>query len=287
MDSSKFIFTPKFIFIIFIGHVLAGLLAFIIVKVITKRNEKRRQYVLLTSYRYSSICSLNQHYNFRSLAPRTLHYVTSLNSKAQFDRFDYAKSFTSQINQNRDYYKMLFLSLRYNRDLLLKYKSACKQLPDYMAENSLNDLHFPYSTYHRLEETICKEALLSPTTDINITCHAQYQSPQGRNSYHGERVFNMQDLYIAFQSLAAEDKRKETAAYQRSLLSPKLRYKIFTRDNHRCTICGRSATDGITLHVDHIIPVSKGGKTVESNLRTLCNECNLGKSNSYTPGGLN
>ena len=44
-------------------------------------------------------------------------------------------------------------------------------------------------------------------------------------------------------------------------------------------ICGVTSKDGAKLHVDHIIPVSKGGKTVMSNLQTLCEQCNIGKSN--------
>ena len=33
------------------------------------------------------------------------------------------------------------------------------------------------------------------------------------------------------------------------------------------------------LHIDHIVPVSKGGKTVPSNLQVLCSKCNGNKSN--------
>lgn len=60
-----------------------------------------------------------------------------------------------------------------------------------------------------------------------------------------------------------------------------LRFTIFKRDSYKCVICGRSpaTTFGIELHADHIIPFSKGGKSREDNLRTLCNECNIGKSN--------
>ncbi|MBQ6207631.1 MAG: HNH endonuclease, partial [Oscillospiraceae bacterium] len=31
----------------------------------------------------------------------------------------------------------------------------------------------------------------------------------------------------------------------------------------------------------------KGGKTVPENLRTLCDQCNLGKSDKYDPKGAN
>ena len=62
-------------------------------------------------------------------------------------------------------------------------------------------------------------------------------------------------------------------------ISLSLRYKVLCRDHFRCVICGRSpAKDhGVVLHVDHIIPWSKGGQNIEENLRTLCFDCNLGK----------
>lgn len=58
-----------------------------------------------------------------------------------------------------------------------------------------------------------------------------------------------------------------------------LRVKVISRDNYRCVFCGRSpATDiGTELHIDHIKPFSKGGKSTLENLQTLCEECNLGK----------
>lgn len=58
----------------------------------------------------------------------------------------------------------------------------------------------------------------------------------------------------------------------------KLRFEIFTRDKFRCIYCGRSSIDGAKLVVDHIIPASKGGLTIDENLATSCHECNMGKN---------
>lgn len=64
-------------------------------------------------------------------------------------------------------------------------------------------------------------------------------------------------------------------------VSLSLRLEVLSRDNFRCVFCGKSpATDiGTKLHIDHIEPFSKGGKSTLENLQTLCEECNLGKSN--------
>lgn len=61
-----------------------------------------------------------------------------------------------------------------------------------------------------------------------------------------------------------------------------IRLKVLARDSFRCVYCGKSpSTDiGTKLHIDHIVPFSKGGKTELENLQTLCFECNLGKSNN-------
>jgi 5-methylcytosine-specific restriction endonuclease McrA len=59
-----------------------------------------------------------------------------------------------------------------------------------------------------------------------------------------------------------------------------LRWRILRRDHFRCAACGKSpATQpGLDLEIDHIVPVSRGGKNGEDNLRALCGECNRGKN---------
>lgn len=61
----------------------------------------------------------------------------------------------------------------------------------------------------------------------------------------------------------------------------RLRFMVMKRDSFKCCMCGRSPanTPGLELHIDHIIPWSRGGETTYDNLQTLCSDCNLGKSN--------
>lgn len=68
---------------------------------------------------------------------------------------------------------------------------------------------------------------------------------------------------------------------QRVLMTASLRERIKERDNYTCQHCGLSVKDepNLLLEIDHIIPISKGGKTEESNLQTLCWKCNRHKGN--------
>lgn len=61
----------------------------------------------------------------------------------------------------------------------------------------------------------------------------------------------------------------------------RLRFLVMKRDRFKCRMCGASpAKDpSVVLHVDHVLPWSKGGRTEIDNLQTLCSKCNLGKSN--------
>lgn len=66
---------------------------------------------------------------------------------------------------------------------------------------------------------------------------------------------------------------------QRKLMTAQLREEITIRDNYTCQICGKYMPDGVGLQIDHIIPISKGGKSIPSNLQVLCSKCNGKKSN--------
>jgi hypothetical protein len=73
--------------------------------------------------------------------------------------------------------------------------------------------------------------------------------------------------------------KSRTEADRRSI-SLGLRYDVLRRDRFRCSLCGASPASrlGCELHIDHVVPFSRGGKTVANNLRTLCSACNLGKA---------
>jgi len=50
-----------------------------------------------------------------------------------------------------------------------------------------------------------------------------------------------------------------------------IRKRIIQRDQV-CQLCGQ---DEGQMHIDHIIPKSKGGSDMDLNLRLLCRSCNL------------
>lgn len=65
--------------------------------------------------------------------------------------------------------------------------------------------------------------------------------------------------------------------------SLRVRWHVLQRDRFTCSACGASPalSPGVELHVDHIVPWSKGGESVLENLQALCSVCNLGKSNIH------
>lgn len=80
---------------------------------------------------------------------------------------------------------------------------------------------------------------------------------------------------IKVQSLPVEERRDIPLG---------LRYKVLRRDLFKCVLCGDNPprNPACVLHVDHVVPWSKGGKTMIKNLRTLCASCNVGRGNRYT-----
>lgn len=89
---------------------------------------------------------------------------------------------------------------------------------------------------------------------------------------------NLQDNQSSPQEVLQPNKPVHQSSRDINL---RTRYLVLRRDNYSCCLCGASpAKDpSVELHVDHIIPWSKGGSTELDNLQTLCRDCNLGKGN--------
>jgi hypothetical protein len=124
-------------------------------------------------------------------------------------------------------------------------------------------------------------SIIKPVTSFALLSSATYTSEQGRVSLRHSFTFSYEDIQrllievkeeVAFQASRVGQMKQE-----RGRLTKGLRYDVLNRDKFQCVICGHDQSDGVKLHIDHIFPVAKGGKTELDNLRVLCDACNLGK----------
>lgn len=61
--------------------------------------------------------------------------------------------------------------------------------------------------------------------------------------------------------------------------APINRQDIILRDKSICYLCGKTCEPN-EIHLDHVIPLSKGGEHSATNLRVACAPCNIRKSDS-------
>jgi len=66
----------------------------------------------------------------------------------------------------------------------------------------------------------------------------------------------------------------------RRVVSKKNREKIFERDGYKCLSCGNDWKYKLTI--DHVIPLTLGGKNNLDNYQTLCTKCNVKKGTKET-----
>ena len=137
---------------------------------------------------------------------------------------------------------------------------------------------------HYLEEFRTQVGLSVPRLTIPYPEYVfQYVSAGGNSSQESRIELNSSAIDSLIETLSEKIKWKKSAAGQRSLMTAALREFIKNRDKYACKSCKVSIKDEahLLLEVDHIIPVSKGGLSIETNLQTLCWKCNRTKSNKY------
>jgi hypothetical protein len=91
--------------------------------------------------------------------------------------------------------------------------------------------------------------------------------------------------FLGEETESERQSQQQRQAVFRTAIPKRLRFRVLRRDGYRCQLCGMTAGDGITLQVDHRVAVANGGSTDESNLWTLCQPCNSGKSDMHLHQG--
>lgn len=122
----------------------------------------------------------------------------------------------------------------------------------------------------------CGEVVYSKYVLVHPNCRKAYQLER-------KSQYRKTEAYKASKKVAkAKRKAVERGATIADSINP---IKILERDKWKCYLCGvntprklRGTYEDNAPEVDHIIPLSKGGLHVESNLKCACRKCNISKS---------
>jgi hypothetical protein len=132
--------------------------------------------------------------------------------------------------------------------------------------------------------------------EAKSTCQKTYDFDPGflgvmlsmRNSFFAnvKAVYYCEAWHLAgqYELLFSKTKNPVKKNFYNSLDWKRLRAKVLEEQQGKCQLCGRTHREhGITLHVDHIVPISKdwNRRLDITNLQILCEDCNMGKGNRY------
>ncbi len=147
------------------------------------------------------------------------------------------------------------------------YDQYIDSVPDYVIDNDENGF------YSRLGLAVIDEAVLNIEYKFTYTSNGGMAQRSFTIPMNEENIIELINRLESKLSLQAQTKE------QRALMTTKLRAHIKERDHFTCCQCGNSINNepNLLLEVDHIVPIAKGGLTVEENLQTLCWKCNRSK----------
>lgn len=240
-------------------------------------------FVYSNSTKIHALKLLNKNTTFITLQKK-YHKYHICNSKREFDNLDFYDFLLNLIITNEKFTREQIEYVLYNISEWQKYSVKTKNIPSTDASTITSKCSIPYKVFILFENVIYKCLIKKhPTTNFCIHIQVSYTSPQGRNHYQKQHTIPSNEVLFWYEKACKLEIQQTSAEYhtkiERAKMTDSLRYDILKRDNYKCRICGFGAEDGVKLHVDHIIPVSKGGKTEINNLQTLCERCNMGKSN--------
>lgn len=186
----------------------------------------------------------------------------------KYSNIDYSMESLEDIDSCVNYLQALS---RFRKNMLKLQENIVSELPIFIKL---------FSSHSQIPYIICDIDYILATIENPVFCFS-YTSPAGTTERTCEIKITPSVLKDIEQEISLKITKNNHLKNQRSAMTNSLREAIKKRDNYTCCICGNSVykEPNLLLEVDHIIPISKGGKTEASNLQTLCWRCNRKKSN--------
>lgn len=254
-----------------------------------RRNRKYVDFVNEHSLAIRAIKELNSKYQFSSIYP--LIYKYCYDSTRNFENVSCKDYLMYQFHLDTLSIRRIIKSRNNNISKEIDYKSKVDLTKDKLGNFDVSIEDLDEEKLRKIESIVFNDLIEKVNTDFYAEVHLYLTRGRMRRVIDEKKEsFDLNEIIDALKSIDSSKVKDGRRFYsgevwnsiervERAKVSNELRQEIFERDGYTCVNCG--STEKESLEIDHIKPISKGGKTEPDNLQTLCHDCNARKGNDF------
>lgn len=274
-----------FIFLILALFLFAAAVSAIIALVIyAANNSEHKNFVQSNSVALKRLDELNQKYSFSCQVNLDLSHT--YDNEKYYDTISCCDYLIYQLQFNQKEINNRIKNACTNQVFYKKYIEEINSFGSFgVFENEIGELN--RDKLLEIEKQLFDSSIQHPQTKFSIKVTLFYRKMNGYIYKQKNQTFTTEEIGTLIKRVNNKNgtyfNDKEIwyaiCKVERGKVSNKMRFSIYERDGNRCRKCGVSGRYA-QLEIDHIIPISKGGKSTYNNLQTLCHSCNVNKSDS-------
>lgn len=120
-----------------------------------------------------------------------------------------------------------------------------------------------------------------PRVNTKVICiHCKQDQSTLAFRKRSRHCIGCEELHIELSKLGAQESRRKRKALQKTTADGSITRKalrgLLIRQDYKCAAC---TSELQKKHLDHIMPLSRGGKHILTNVQWLCPKCNMTKHN--------
>ena len=265
--------------------IIIALGGYALYKYIDKRYER---FIFEHSISIKKVLEINSRYRFEKVPNLDMHNsYDNPNFYVDISPLDYL---TYQlVDQKNDVLRAIDTAKR-NAKVFADYSKEVDAIQEF-DKYDVEFFSFFEKTRKAKEKKLFNGAKLKPVTDLTIQVIIDLTNINGAYRATKSDFFNSSEIKQVIKKLSQkdgvfytnDDVWQSICRVERGKVTNRVRFAVYNRDGNRCRHCGSTRN----LEVDHIYPISKGGKSNFQNLQTLCHNCNSLKSNKVTHSTIN
>lgn len=239
-----------------------------------RRNRKYVDFVNEHSLAIRAIKELNSKYQFSPIYP--LIYKNCYDSTRNFEDISCKDYLIYQFHLDTLIVRRIIKSRNNNISKEIDYKSKVDLAKDKLGNFDVSIEDLDEEKLRNIESIVFNDLIEKVNTDFYAEVHLYLKRGRMHRVIDEKKEsFDLNEIIDALKSIDSSKLKDGRRFYsgevwnsiervERAKVSNELRQEIFERDGYTCVNCG--STEKESLEIDHIQPISKGGKTEPSNL---------------------